>query len=76
MMIDPEDCGSTVGYAVRRNEHGLSGEVRLSDCNRQIEWYFDRQTSPDKIQLILRLLHEFEEAWTKANKSRKKRRSH
>lgn len=66
-MIDPLDCGSTVGYAITRSRHGMSAEVELSDCNRKINWYFaDDASAVIKIDRALALLTDFRAAFVKA----------
>lgn len=69
VMIDPTDCGSTVGYSiVRRVSRGTSATIDLADCNRKIQWYFSaRDASPTaKIDAAITLLQEFRAAWLKA----------
>lgn len=74
-MIDPADCGSTVGYAITRTRHGLSAEVELSDCNRKINWYFaDSADAVIKIVRAIILLKEFHAEFVKARASTGKKR--
>jgi len=70
--LDPLDCGSTVGYTVRRGRRGVTGEVDLSDCNRKIEWYFS--SAPDSIKKIdkaIEILQRFREEFSKARRRKR-----
>lgn len=72
VYIDPLDCGSTIGYAITTGRGGVRGTINLSDCNRQIEWYFDKNSSSDKIDKAISILQNFKrtlEAAKRKNKS-------
>lgn len=77
VMLDPLDCGSSIGYSVSTSRHGLNGEIELTDCNRKIQWYFgDEASSIAKIDRAIRLMTDFRAAFVKARASTrgKKRR--
>lgn len=68
VMIDPLDCGSTIGYSVRQEYH-FSGEVHISDCNRKIVWYFNNKPSAVvKIDKAIKMLTEFKKEFVKYQK--------
>ena len=74
VMIDPMDCGSTIGYVIRESRYGLSAEMALSDCNRKIEWYFSRSESNSavaKIDRAIAVMNNFRAAFIKAKGKRK-----
>jgi hypothetical protein len=69
ILLDPLDCGSTVGYTVRRGRHGVDGDISLSDCNRKIEWFFSNDSgSVEKIDRAIRILQGFRAAFIKATR--------
>lgn len=76
VMIDPLDCGSTVGYTLRRGTRGrVSGEILLSDCNRKIEWYFseyDADNSVAKIDRAINVLSHFRAEFIAARGKKRK----
>jgi hypothetical protein len=73
--IDPFDCGSTVGYVVRRGRK-LSAEVFLTDCNRKIEWYFyDKTEGLRKIDKAIEILADFRNEFYKAKIGRRNAKS-
>ena len=77
VMIDPMDCGSTIGYVIREDRYGLSAEMALSDCNRKIEWYFSRSESNSavaKIDRAIAVMNNFRAAFIKAKGKRKGRK--
>ena len=72
VMLDPYDCGSTVGYTITRSRHGLSGEIELTDCTRKIVWYFaDNDHCSDKIDRAIKMLTDFRAAFIKARRGKK-----
>lgn len=79
--INPLDCGSTVGYRIRRGGLGrIDGEVDLTDCNRKIEWYFgeNRQATLHKIDEAITILVRFRTEYLAAleNVHKKKRKKY
>lgn len=60
--LDPNDCGSTAGYALSWSRYGkLDGCVDLSDCNRHIQWYFygNNKNTIAKIDKAISILQNF-----------------
>jgi hypothetical protein len=69
VMLDPLDCGSTIGYTVRRGRRGVNGDVSLSDCNRKIEWFFSNDDNAvAKIDKAIEILSQFREEFKKARR--------
>ena len=73
-QLDPLDCGSTISYSIRRGKYGICAEISLSDCNRMINWYFDRHSGPHKIEAALSVLTEFQEKYNAALKLRRRKK--
>ncbi len=76
VYIDPENCGSTVGYRLhieeytpkdKKTEHSLSATVTLADCNHMIDWDFS-PGSLEKIDAAIHLLQEFRKKYFEAKK--------
>ena len=72
VFIDPENCGSSVGYYITIDEHhntkedkteySLSATVVLTDCSHKIDWGFSsRVETVDtcKIDAAIGMLQEF-----------------
>lgn len=64
--IDPANCGSTVGWTITTGYAGfLNGTIKLSDCNRSIEWSFDLndrdgvKAAERKLQMAIAMLTRF-----------------
>lgn len=74
IMLDPLDCGSTVGYVIRRGRRGINADINLSDCNRKIEWYFSNDpSSVDKIDRAIGILHRFRDEFLKVRRNKRKK---
>jgi hypothetical protein len=70
--LDPADCGSTIGYAVVKGRR-LSASVTLSDCNRQIEWWFGKDVPIAKVEIAIQTLQNFKDALNNARGKRTKK---
>ena len=70
--LDPADCGSVIGYAIVRGRR-LSASVTLSDCNRQIEWWFGKDVPLAKVDIAISTLQNFRTALVKARGIRTKK---
>jgi hypothetical protein len=71
VFIDPENCGSSLGYYITINEYkpkdkptvfSMSSNVVLSDCNHKIDWGFD-DAAEDKIDVVIEMLKEFKKKY-------------
>ena len=67
VFIDPESCGSSVGYYITTNEYkpkdkpeqySMSATVVLADCSHKIDWGFEAG-DVDKIDAAVHMLQEF-----------------
>jgi hypothetical protein len=77
VYISPEDCGSGVGYHITtsewkdqktgKTEYSLSASVKLSDCNRMIDWDF-RDDGEEKINSAISMLQEFRKKYLDTKK--------
>lgn len=76
VFIDPENCGSSVGYYIHINEYeqkdktvnySLSGTVVLSDCSHKIDWCFESGAIP-KIDAAINMLQEFRKKYSETEK--------
>lgn len=80
VQLDPKDCGSTVGYSIRRTSWGgFSATLDLSDCTHKIAWEFD-ENKGEKVSIILDIFSEFAFEYDKSraefqrSKKRKKKK--
>jgi hypothetical protein len=76
VFIDPESCGSSVGYYItigeykpkdKPVEHSLSSNVVLSDCTHKIDWSFSCGDI-DKIDSAIAMLQEFRKKFLETEK--------
>jgi transposase len=78
VFIDPENCGSSVGYYITIGEyhstktdkdvHSLSATVVLTDCNHKIDWGFSGNGEIDKIDSAISMLQEFRKKYIETEK--------
>ena len=78
VFIDPENCGSSIGYYITINEHtpkdkptvySLSATVVLADCSHKIDWGFiEDTTTVEKVDAAISMLREFRKKYIDANK--------
>ena len=76
VFIDPEDCGSSVGYYIVINEYtpkdksttySISATMVLTDCSHKIDWSFNSD-DVDKIDTAIRMLQEFRKKYLETEK--------
>lgn len=76
LFIDPENCGSSVGYYITINEHtpkdkptrySLSSTVVLTDCSHKIDWNFG-EGELEKIDNAIGMLQEFRKKYVETIK--------
>lgn len=76
VFIDPENCGSGVGYYIqttehtpkdKKTEHYLSATVVLSDCAHKIDWSFS-SNDVEKIDNAISMLQEFRKQYIETEK--------
>ena len=76
VFIDPEDCGSSVGYYITINEYSpkdkpteyyISSTVVLADCSHKIDWGFSKG-DVDKIDSAIAMLQEFRKKFLETEK--------
>lgn len=70
--LSPENCDSTIGYSITKGKY-LHATVKLSDCSRSIEWYFDRYEPISKVDVAIQTLQNFRATLIKARSRCKKR---
>jgi transposase len=78
VFIDPENCGSSVGYYITIGEHHnpktekdvhlLYATVVLTDCNHKIVWSFSGNGETDKIDSAISMLQEFRKKYIETEK--------
>jgi len=78
IFIDPQNCGSSIGYRLSINEYerkdkpttySTSGYVVLTDCSHQIEWDFSDENAVDKIDAAISMLQEFRKKYIETTKT-------
>lgn len=71
-FLDPADCGSMIAYSIHQTTYEpseLEANVVLSDCNRMINWSFDKNDdSVEKIDNAINILIAFRKDLLKARK--------
>lgn len=76
VFIDPESCGSSVGYYITVSEYYPKGQptiyslvstVILADCSHKIDWSFDKD-GVDKIDAAIGMLQEFRKKFIETEK--------
>lgn len=83
VFIDPESCGSSVGYYLYSSEYtpakggpteySISGTVVLADCSHKIDWSFV-EGDVGKINAAIAMLIEFKIKFLEAEKAVKSKR--
>ena len=78
IFIDPENCGSSVGYYLGISEytdkkagkttHSIFANVVLTDCTRRIDWSFNDNDGLSKIDAAIKLLQEFRKKYADTEK--------
>jgi hypothetical protein len=76
VFIDPESCGSSVGYYItigeynrkdKPTEHTMSSNVVLADCSHKIDWGFN-VGDINKIDAAITMLQEFRKKFLETEK--------
>jgi hypothetical protein len=78
VFIDPENCGSSIGYYLTINEYtpkdkptqySVGATVVLADCSHKIDWEFaDGEDNVDKIDAAIAMMQEFRRKYLEAKK--------
>lgn len=73
IFIDPENCGSSIGYYITTSEHtpkdkpvryNVSATVVLTDCSHKIDWSFCGDLDDlGKIESAISMLQEFKKQY-------------
>lgn len=67
VFIDPENCGSSIGYYIHIDEYApkdkpiqysIAATVVLADCSHKLDWTFG-DDAEDKIDAAFDMLKEF-----------------
>jgi hypothetical protein len=78
VFIDPDSCGSSVGYYIHVDEYtpkdkpveySLQATVVLADCSHKIDWCFNGDDSVDKIDAAISMLQEFRKKYVEFEKT-------
>ena len=80
VFIDPQNCGSSIGYRIvieegyaRKSDDikpmVVRATVTLADCSHKIDWEFrTEEAEVEKIDEAIRVLQEFRKKWIAAEK--------
>jgi hypothetical protein len=78
VFIDPENCGSSIGYYITTNEYApkdkpvvysISATVVLADCSHKIDWSFGGpEGTVDKVDAAIHMLQEFRKKYLETEK--------
>lgn len=77
IFIDPENCGSSVGYYITVSEYtpkdkttiySISANVVLADCGHKIDWHFGNDSGVEKIDSAIVMLQEFRKKYVETEK--------
>lgn len=79
VFIDPESCGSSVGYYISTSEYApkdkpikysVGASVVLADCSHKIDWAFSGPEGGDveKINAAISMLQEFKKKFLEVSK--------
>lgn len=80
VFIDPENCGSSIGYYITTSEreykdkpslYSMSSTVVLTDCSHKIDWSFYNDGA-EKIDEAIKILQEFRKKFVETEKLIKK----
>jgi hypothetical protein len=72
VFIDPDNCGSSVGYYITVSEYtpkdkppnySVSATVVLADCSHKIDWSFSDDPNAEKIEVAIKMLQEFKKKY-------------
>lgn len=76
-FIDPENCGSSVGYYITTAEYtpkdkptkySMNATVVLTDCSHKIDWGFGPDYGVEKVDAAIALLQEFRKKYIETEK--------
>jgi len=79
--LDVLNCDSTIGFSIKKSVREgykdpkvkvttLTGHINLSDCHRNITWYFSEdEGSLEKIDKAIEILMQFRKEYAKAEKN-------
>jgi len=77
VFIDPENCGSSVGYYINVSEYenkehkvtySLLASVVLGDCSHRIDWSFGNEDL-EKVDAAINMLQEFRKKYIETEKT-------
>ena len=77
VFIDPENCGSSIGYYITTNEYtpkdkppiySTNATVVIADCAHKIDWSFGGEESIEKIDAAIHMLQEFRKKYVEVEK--------
>jgi hypothetical protein len=79
VFIDPENCGSSIGYYLTIDEYtpkdkpakySVNATVVLADCSHKIDWIFTegKDSAVDKIDAAIAMMQEFRRKYLEAKK--------
>ena len=77
VFIDPENCGSSIGYYITTSAYkpkdkpptySTNATVVIADCDHKIDWSFGGEKSIEKIDVAIHMLQEFRKKYVEVEK--------
>ena len=77
VFIDPENCGSSIGYYITTSEHKPKDKppfyltdaiVVIAGCAHKIDWSFGGKGAIEKVDAAIHMLQEFRKKYVEVEK--------
>ena len=77
VFIDPENCGSSIGYYITTSKYkpndkppiySTNAWVVIADCAHKIDWSFGGEGAIEKVDAAIHMLQEFRKKYVEVKK--------
>ena len=77
VFIDPDNCGSSIGYYITTSEHKPKDKppfyltdaiVVIANCAHKIDWSFGGEGAIEKVDAAIHMLQEFRKKYVEVKK--------